>query len=270
MADPKKIIIVEDEETLLKALEHKLSLRGYQVFLARDGAEGLKLINEVNPDIVLLDILMPNVDGFGVMEQLNKDGIIPKLPVIIISNSGQPVEIDRAMRLGARDYLVKAEFDPQEVLEKVEAVFASAGAPVGEVSILPPSAEVASTDDSGKKRILIIEDDQFLRDLMERKLIKEGFVVDTAIEGETGLSKIQSAKPDVVLLDIILPGLDGFSILEKVKNNPAMSNIPVILLSNLGQRDDVDKGMKLGAVDYLVKAHFTPGDIVEKVRAVLK
>src|SRR6185295_13891435 len=120
-----------------------------------------------------------------------------------------------------------------------------------------------------KTKVLIIEDDQFLRDLMERKLVKEGFTVETAIEGETGLQKIKSWQPAMVLLDIILPGLDGFSILEKVKKDPATTNIPVILLTNLGQRDDVEKGLKLGAVGYLVKAHFTPGDIVEKVKEVL-
>lgn len=120
------------------------------------------------------------------------------------------------------------------------------------------------------KRILIVEDDQFLRDLMERKLLKEGFTVDTAIEGDSGLQKIAASKPDLVLLDIILPGMDGFTILERVKGDPATASIPVILLTNLGQRDDLDKGLKMGAVDYLVKAHFTPGDIVEKVKTVLK
>ena len=136
------------------------------------------------------------------------------------------------------------------------------------ISILPPSA--SSPAKSQSARILIIEDDQFLRDLMERKLIKEGFVVETAIEGESGLQKIKSWRPDLVLLDIILPGLDGFSILEKVKADASVASIPVILLTNLGQRDDVEKGLKLGAVGYLVKAHFTPGDIVEKVKSVLR
>lgn len=273
MADQKKILIVEDEETLLKALEHKLTLDGYQVVLARDGAEGLSQIKDGHPDLVLLDILMPKIDGFQVLEQLRTEGIIPNLPVIIVSNSGQPVEIDRALKLGARDYLVKAEFDPEEVVVKVRKVFnggepAAAAAPAAsDVSILPPSA--ASGASSGKTKILIVEDDQFLRDLMERKLVKEGFDVETAIEGEMGLQKIQSWHPDLVLLDIILPGLDGFSILEKVKKDSATSGTPVILLTNLGQRDDVEKGLKLGAVGYLVKAHFTPGDIVEKVKEIL-
>lgn len=271
MADTKKILIVEDEETLLKALEHKLTIDGYEVVLARDGEEGLKQIREGHPDVVLLDILMPKTDGFQVLEQLRNENIIPALPIIIVSNSGQPVEIDRALKLGARDYLVKAEFDPEEVVEKVRKIFAIGGstpAAPETTSILPPSAASAS-DGSGKTKILIIEDDQFLRDLMERKLEKEGFQVETAIEGEAGLQKIQSWGPNLVLLDIILPGLDGFSILEKVKKDPATTNVPIILLTNLGQRDDVEKGLKLGAVGYLVKAHFTPGDIVEKVKEIL-
>ena len=271
-ANPVKILIIEDEEVLLSVLEHKLTHEGYQVFLARDGEQGLEQIKAIKPDIVLLDILMPKLDGFGVLQRLHDDGTIAKLPVIIISNSGQPVEIDRALKLGARDYLIKAEFSPEEVVAKVRKI--QVDPPEDEMpeaesaSILPPNARGGAGGQMG--RILIIEDDQFLRDLMERKLVKEGFIVETAIEGESGLQKIKKWRPDLVLLDIILPGLDGFSILEKVKEDASVANIPVILLTNLGQRDDVEKGLKLGAVGYLVKAHFTPGDIVEKVKSVLR
>src|SRR3989344_8990106 len=269
---PIKVLIIEDEEALLSVLEHKLVHEGYKVSLARDGEQGLSQVKSMRPDVILLDILMPKLDGFGVLESLNADGTIPDLPVIIISNSGQPVEIDRALKLGARDYLVKAEFSPEEVVEKVHKIFVDP--PEDEMpeaesaSILPPNARGGAGGQMG--RILIIEDDQFLRDLMERKLVKEGFIVETAIEGESGLQKIKKWRPDLVLLDIILPGLDGFSILVKVKEDASVANIPVILLTNLGQRDDVEKGLKLGAVGYLVKAHFTPGDIVEKVKSVLK
>ena len=90
-----------------------------------------------------------------------------------------------------------------------------------------------------------------------------------AAEGETGVTKMEEEKPDLVLLDLILPGIDGFEVLRRVKANTAVSSVPVIILSNLGQRDDVEKGIELGAVDYLIKAHFTPGEIVEKIKAVL-
>jgi len=82
--------------------------------------------------------------------------------------------------------------------------------------------------------------------------------------------KVKENKPDIVLLDLILPGIDGFEVLAKIKEDEELSNIPVIILSNLGQRDDVDRGIKLGATDFLIKAHFTPSEIVEKIEAVMK
>ena len=118
-------------------------------------------------------------------------------------------------------------------------------------------------------KILLIEDDKFLRELIIQKLGKEGFDVVEAAEGEIGVTKMEEEKPDLVLLDLILPGIDGFEVLRRVKANTAVSSVPVIILSNLGQRDDVEKGIELGAVDYLIKAHFTPGEIVEKIKAVL-
>ena len=120
------------------------------------------------------------------------------------------------------------------------------------------------------KTILIIEDDKFLRELIVRKLTEEGFGVSEAVDGEEGIKKIKEEKPDLILLDLILPGIDGFEVLSKKKEDPALASIPVIILSNLGQKDDVEKGLKMGAVDYLIKAHFTPGEIIDKIKAVLK
>lgn len=120
------------------------------------------------------------------------------------------------------------------------------------------------------KTILIIEDDRFLRELIVRKLLGEGFNVCEAIDGENGLKKVREEKPDLVLLDLILPGIDGFEVLTRIKQDSALSLIPVMILSNLGQKEEVDKGLNLGAIDYLVKAHFTPGEIVEKIKNILK
>jgi DNA-binding response OmpR family regulator len=119
------------------------------------------------------------------------------------------------------------------------------------------------------ENILIIEDDKFLRELISRKLINEGFKIEEAVDGEEGLKKLQETKPDLILLDLILPGLDGFEVLERMKDNPSTSSIPVLILSNLGQRDEIERGLKLGAIDFLVKAHFTPEEIVGKIKGVL-
>jgi len=120
-----------------------------------------------------------------------------------------------------------------------------------------------------KNKILIVEDDKFLRELMVKKLVTEGYGVEEAAEGEEALKKVTGTKPHLILLDLILPGMDGFEILKRIKALPDSANIPVIILSNLGQKEEIEKGFSLGAEDYLIKAHFTPGEIIDKIRKVL-
>ena len=119
------------------------------------------------------------------------------------------------------------------------------------------------------KKILLIEDDKFLRELMSKKLIKTGYDVVFAVDGETGLSKIKEVKPDVVLLDLILPGINGFEVLEKAKKDPEIADIPIIILSNLGQKEDIERGQELGATDFIIKAHFTPQEVVDKIKSII-
>jgi len=117
---PKKILIVEDEELLYSLLRKKLIAKGYDVTICEDGQKGLDSMRKEIPDLILLDIVMPNKDGFEVMEEMQKDNNLKNIPIIIISNSGQPVEIDKAKNLGARDWLIKTEFEPLEVIKKVK------------------------------------------------------------------------------------------------------------------------------------------------------
>lgn len=121
MADKsKKILLIEDEQIIIDLLGKKLQKEGYKVVIGRDGDEGLEKMRQENPDLILLDIVMPKKDGLEVLEEMMQDERINGIPVVIISNSGQPVELKRAKELGVRDWLIKTEFDPQEVLEKVE------------------------------------------------------------------------------------------------------------------------------------------------------
>jgi len=115
----KKILLVEDEEIIIDLIQKKLIQENYEVFVARNGKEGLEKIRSIKPDLVLLDIVMPQMSGFEVLEEMGKDDEIRNIPVIIVSNSGQPVELDKAQALGAKDWLIKTEFDPKEVINKV-------------------------------------------------------------------------------------------------------------------------------------------------------
>lgn len=115
----KKIVLIEDEEILSSLLAKKLKEKGYQVELAENGEVGLKKVKRIKPDLILLDIVMPKMGGFEVMEHIIKDEDVSDIPIVIISNSGQPVELDKAKEMGAVDWLVKVDFDPSEVIEKV-------------------------------------------------------------------------------------------------------------------------------------------------------
>lgn len=120
-----------------------------------------------------------------------------------------------------------------------------------------------------KAHVLIVEDDVFLSQIYSKKFDMEGFKVSTADNGEKGFTEAQKKKPDIILLDVLLPKMDGFAVLAKLKASSDTKSIPVILLTNLGQKEDVDKGVEAGAVDYLIKAHFKPSEVVSKVKSVL-
>ena len=115
----KKILIIEDEEIVRNLIKEKLEEKGYSVEIAEDGEVGMKKMRQSKPNLILLDIIMPNKGGFEVLEEMNRDEDLKKIPVVIVSNSGQPVEIDKAKKMGVKDWIVKTEFDPKEVLEKV-------------------------------------------------------------------------------------------------------------------------------------------------------
>lgn len=121
-----------------------------------------------------------------------------------------------------------------------------------------------------KTKVLIIEDDSYILDMYKMKFKASNFEVMVAQDGIKGLKILEKQIPDVILLDVIMPKMDGFQVLKAIKNKDSLKEIPVILLTNLGQKENIEKGFELGAVDYVVKAHFTPLEIVKKIREILK
>ncbi|MFH1180800.1 MAG: response regulator [bacterium] len=119
------------------------------------------------------------------------------------------------------------------------------------------------------KKILLVEDDPFLIDIYKTKFKEAGFSVDVATAGDEGLRKLTEEKFDLIVLDIVLPQVDGWEILKKIKENEQLKPIPLVILSNLGQRQEVEKGLALGAKKYLIKAHYTPSEIVEQIKKII-
>ncbi len=121
-------------------------------------------------------------------------------------------------------------------------------------------------DNSQTKKILVVEDDDFIRDMYYQELTRAGFFVSAAPNGEEGVKLLQQNTFDLVLLDILMPGMNGLEVLKQIKENPQTQNLKVVLLTNLGQEITIKEGFKMGAIGYLLKASYNPDQIVQEVK----
>jgi len=119
------------------------------------------------------------------------------------------------------------------------------------------------------KKVLVVEDDQFLANAYKLKLTKSGFEVTIAFDGVEALQSMRESVPDVVLLDLIMPNIDGFACLDEMQKHEKLRNIPVIVASNLGQKEDIDRAKALGAVDFIIKSNVSIEEIVQKVKSIV-
>jgi CheY-like chemotaxis protein len=265
-----KLLLIDDDQVLGEVMRQRLLTEGYECVWKRDGAEGMVAMHENKPDLILLDIVMPVMNGYEFLEAMSRDPECAKIPVIVISNSGQPVEIERVLALGVKDYLVKAQFTPDEVLIKVQKILGSV-TPAPEV--LPPAPIEVEAPAAGKApmdtKILIVEDEQILAELASGRFRSEGYEVFTAGDGQQCLEVAAREHPDIILLDVIMPVMNGFEALKRLKADSALADIPVVVFSNLAQDKEIEQGRELGAIDFFVKAKMTPTEYVERVKSIL-
>lgn len=268
----KKILIIEDDLILLNLLKERVAKDGYIITTEKNGVSGLRTAETEIPDLIILDIVLPEMDGFTVLQKLKENKSTESVPVIIISNSGEPVEIEKVKKLGIADYLIKVEFDPDEVLMKIRKILGDETEyeinRQKEIKESMPEEKI-NRPKNGRPSVLIVEDDKFLRELISQKLNKEGMEIYFSITAEEALKTLETTVPHIILLDLLLPGINGFEFLKELKANPKISNIPVIILSNLGEEKDRENAFKLGAKDFLIKALYTPNEIVDEIKKIL-
>ena len=256
----KKILILENDAPVLKRLIEQFSLAEYECETASDLPSFMSLAMRVHPDLAVIDVSMPEFDGFNVLEALKSDAQLSAIPVVIGSAQGDLVEISRGLRLGIKDYYVKSSFDAAQVVEKIKKHLGD----MRKLAVAPESgAELAMI------KLLIVEDDKFLRDLAAQKLSKEHLQVFVAVDGEQGIGIAIKVIPNIILLDILLPGIDGFEVLKRIRSNPALDATHVVMLSNFGQREDIERALKAGADDFMIKANFTLDEVVTEVKRII-
>ena len=266
---PKKILIIEDEKFLADMYKWKLEKEGYRVECAQDGQTGIDLSINMKPDLILLDIVMPLMDGYKTLRVLRQLPDTSDIPIFIFSNLGQQEEIDKGLAEGANGYLVKAAMTPTQLVEKIGEALKH------ERKAEEPGQKVGKKDltnecksDKGRQ-VLIIEDQEDIARMYELRFKKEGYRVVSAGNGAWGLKLAHREKFDVIILDIVMPALHGLEALKEIRSSSVNHDCLVIILSNSGQERDVAEAKALGANHYFIKSQLTPVKLVETVDSLL-
>ncbi|MDP1677591.1 MAG: response regulator, partial [Bacteroidota bacterium] len=225
-----RVLCIDDEPDVIEILRNYLVPDGFTVFGANSGDDGIKLAEKLQPSVITLDIMMPKKDGWQVLRELKANPITQNIPVLIHSMVDN---IPLAYSLGAIDYLPK----PADVKLVVKMV-----------------RKAASIDD---KYILVVDDDDDFRSLLVDVLKKEGFSVQTATNGQAALTKIDSSRPSLILLDLSMPVMDGFETLRRLKQSEQLHSIPVIILTGIDLTDTQISEINKLTIDLMQKRNYS-------------
>jgi signal transduction histidine kinase/CheY-like chemotaxis protein len=203
----ERVLVVEDDAHAYELIATALGTAGYISVRARHGEEVMRLARETRPVAVTLDLVLPGVDGWEVLKALKSDPSTRDIPVVIISRVD---ERELGVALGADDYFVK---------------------PVDRDRLLARVRQLTTTDQS-KTRLLLIDDDTTLHELLDDELTRLGYTIESAFNGESGFAAAKSNAPDVIILDLMMPGMSGFEVAGLLKDEPSTARIPILVLTS--------------------------------------
>ena len=238
------VLVIDDDATARELIADHLKAEGFSVVTAAGGVEGLKLTRELRPTAITLDVIMPDLDGWSVLAALRQDPELADIPVIMITIVD---EHRRGIALGAAGYLTKPI--DRERLHRLVTRFR---APV------PPTC------------VLLVEDDAVQRERMRGWLEGPQWTVREAENGREALKSIQESKPDVILLDLMMPEMDGFAVVAALQKETAWRGIPVIVITSLDLDAKDRERLNAGVQFVLVKERFRPADLVERIRRLVQ
>lgn len=258
----QKIVIIESTTSFGQQIFDALKADGYtDIYLFKNGEEGLKGIYDVLPHLVLLDIVLPDTDGYSVLEKKQQEPLLAKIPVFLMSMQGVAINMRNIPPNSVSEVIISLDTKSVDILQKINDFFG-----YGSNTI----SDNQKTVSSNKIKLLWIEDDKLIGTILEKKLVSSGFDVVHVKDGEEALNSLYNRKPDVVVVDLILPGMNGFEILQKIKDDENLKNIPRMVLSNLSKVSDIDKAKSLGAKKFLVKASTSLDQVVVEIKDLCK
>ncbi len=243
----KKILIVDDDKDLILGLNIRLKAAGYHVILAADAPSAVSKAMRENPDLIILDIGLPGGDGFLVLERLKSLIPVAGIPVIILTARDPEINKERALKAGAVAFLQKPA-DNDELLGTIQKTLEEPPEPIKEEQ---PSGIVKT--EKPCKKILLVDDDKDLLLGLNIRLKAAGYTVTLAADAPSAISKAIRENPDLIILDIGLPGGDGFLILERLNSPQLNIHIPVIILTAKDAQTNKERALKAGAIAFLQK-----------------
>ncbi len=239
-----KILVVDDDKDIRTVITEILDQSGYEVFTASSGQQGLDLAGQILPNLIVLDLMMPGMDGWTVLTKLQHKPVLADIPVIILSGASG---LEMAMSLGAAAVLFKP-VDANQLTAEIAAQLAP----------LPPSY------------ILLVEDDTDSRTLLTRLFDSEGWASRAAINGNAALRILKQSAPSMIVLDLKMAGMNGFELLEVITKNPAWSQIPVVIVTSMDLTSDMRDYLAPRTVAILYKGRFSRDDLVGLMRPTVQ
>jgi len=250
-----RILVVDDDANIINFFQAVLEEQGYTVATAGNGVEAIKKVHEFHPEVILLDVIMPEMDGYEVTEELKDNPETSNISIILVTGMDTLDDKVRGLECGADDFITKP-FNFDELVARVRSL----------VKLKRLQDQLANlqkefTVDTLLKQkqglsqnmILIVEDDERISKVMSNVLGTGGYLTHTVKDGLEAMEFLRDNVPDIILLDLMLPGLDGMEVLKRVRENPLTKEVPVIVITALDDFKTKIKGLYIGADDYLVK-----------------
>ena len=243
--DTKRILVVDDDPSIRELLSRYLAREGFIVFEAENGQKGIELAEKEKPDVIILDVMMPGTDGWSVLEHLKSHASLSSIPVIMLTMVD---DRSRGYALGAMHFLNK---------------------PVNWSSLFRVLNDTLDKKHASESAVLVVDDDSESRNLLRISLEKEGWLVDEAINGKHAIEAIQNRTPSLILLDLMMPEMDGFEFVDEIKSKHNLADIPIIVLTAMEIDGEIRKKLRGQVQNILVKGAYDKDQLFRKIGEIL-
>ncbi|HVR88175.1 MAG TPA: response regulator [Candidatus Limnocylindria bacterium] len=260
-----RILIVEDEANNLDVACRIVAAAGHEALVAQDGQSGLEVARRERPDAVLVDLLLPKLDGWALTRAIREEPWAARIPIIAVSALAMQSDQDRARDAGCDAFITKP-YAPAELRAVLQRYFAVDAPPRPSGAAEPVPDAIPPAERLGK--VLVVDDEPANVELIERRLRGNGYETLSANNGHDAIALAAREQPDLILMDVMMPGLDGWQATQLLKGDPKTANIPVVFVTARDRPEDVAKGFETGGIMYVAKP-VEPVELFARVRTAI-